>query len=201
MRRQDIATCIALAILVGALGLPTPSSAEDHGRRASEPAQADVAPSTLPPSMREWLKDLEPELRRPAVKRLRRMPPARRRAFFERWSTMSQAERERVMRRLEEHARHQIRRRNRDDRWPDRHPAQAMTPNERKRFASGAKRWRDMSAKERAAMRRRLARFHSLDDAEQRELIARAFPDASASERAEKLEQLRATRPGERARD
>ena len=76
-----------------------------------------------------------------------------------------------------------------------------MTPNERKRFVSGAKRWRDMGAKERAAMRRRLARFHALEVEQQRQLIKRAFPDASASERAEKLEQLRATRPGERARD
>ena len=106
------------------------------------------------------------------------------------------------MQRVEEHARDRVGDRTNDARRR-RGPGagREMTAEERRQFALGARRWRDMDVRERSAMKRRLSRFQALDDRQQRELIERAFPHATEHERARALERLRAARPHARPRD
>ena len=202
MTRQRTSRVLPALLLVAALAAPGVAYAQEpRPDRASPAGGTELTRADVPASLREWLSGLEPELRRPALQRLRRMPPARRRAFFERWDGMSESERDRAKSRLETHARTRLERssdRPRGDAARMRDELRAMTPDERQRFIRGAERWRKLSARDRARMRQRLHRFHQLDAARQRELVERAFPHATERERARKLEQLRAARPGGR---
>lgn len=202
------ALCVFLAAVFLAVVWGSASAfAQDRDRPVDRPTDRpglQRGPDQAPASLREWLEALPPELRRSAISRLRNMPEPRRRAFFRRWSRMSDVQRLEFQTRLE----HQGQRRlddlasdlARGDRKGVREHYRRMTPAERRHFRAQMNKWRDMKPRERDAMRRRLNVFRGLSDTEQKALVERSFPGASPPERARKLEQLRAAARAQRPR-